>query len=382
MCGCASEENELINNATKESCIVTFGPAYVNAVATKSNSSFLPKDSVMCISAYQVQGSNGEMTSYAQTKNFTIADDAGTLNYDNGKMCLLKGNTYNFYAYYPALPFKQGSTKTVVVNAGDDFMLSSVAANLGSTESNVALPTMSRKCSKVFFAFRTDINNKIITGFRIGSKGITLLNQTQSPAYYTLGEDKIQISNLPQTGVVNVAGDNSDQITGNNIYRANLVVLPKKENPFTLNVDIQLGNKLVPLVATIPSMEFKPGMSYNYLVLISDEIIKIFLVSNWTDVPLSTTVGSSNTAVTVGKWAIVTDGTNLGDPNTNITVSPWIVNPSWEAELGASNFKNIVSDWVAPDGNTSNVNAGQGNVVNSVNNWDTSVTYTEMGVNN
>lgn len=399
---CSQEEDISTESITAEPCTVEFTPACVIGALTKATPivSVLPKNTQVGISAYLIS-SDTEAVDYSQSKLFTVTDDAGTLTPAGSSISLFKNTRYNFYAYSPAIEFKNDSRKIIKIPNGTDFKIASIASTLNETSNTVTLPSMSRKCSLVEFLIQRLTTNVLVENIGIGSNGLTLGQLTHSPLDYTLGDGNIKIDGVAQDGSVTMPEANFTAVVPGTQYLVGSVLLPKVSNAFTLNLEALISNQVVPLVATIPAIAFAPGYRYLYTIEISDDAIKIFLVIKWNESSTNADIGSADTKIEVGSWNMKINTTIVGGNNGNVTISDWIVNSNWAAQLGASNTNGSVTGWKsaifstnAGGSNTSGTNVddwnpwninilgGSNNSTSNINDWNGTSYSTTAGASN
>ncbi len=379
---CSQEEME----TGGETCMVTFTSAMLDATVTKSASPLAEGSDVM-VSAYSLS-SGEESTSCSQSKLFTISDAAGSMTPANGSNMLVFGSaSYMFYAFNPALPFDEGSQKTLSIDQGTDFKIASVQAAIEGGTTTVTLPAMTRKCCYTEFAVNLDLTNaKNITSVAIGDNGFTMNGITHSPVSYTLGNGDIQLSDVALDGSRNIAQSDFTTVTTGSAYVGGTPVLPKAGNSFTMDFDLYLNSVRTTATATIPAMEFVPGIYYKFSVNVWDTKVGLtLLVAPWTNVASSDPVGNWIWNATTGEW-IYTDGTSpdLGDGDLGvITIGEWTISAATSTgAVGTDQSPTLLIDGWAPVGTDTGETGIDQSPTISIGNWTANPSFSDdLGTN-
>lgn len=343
---CSQEELSYSGDAGREICSVTFTSAFVDIPATRAATP-LAQGSELMVSAYSVSAGT-ESEAYSRLKQFTVSDALGSIVPANGQnMDLFSNSEYMFYAYSPALPFNDGSSKTISITSGTDFKIAHVQAVMGGTSQTITLPALSRKCSFTEFLIDRDPNNVTITSAAIGENGITISGITHSPADYTLGDGDIKLTDVPLDGACSIPQSEFTTVSPDNTYLGGSLVLPKADSPFSLSLDLYLNGVRNTATAVIPHMPFVPGVYYTFHVNIQDAKL-VLTVAGWSMASAtSDELGAGGGTITVGEWTLsMSPGSQMGiDESPVIGVREWDLTDATSDEMGFGGGTITVGEW-------------------------------------
>lgn len=331
-----------------ETCLVEFSSACVDldSPVTRATSP-LAQGSAVAVAAYAVTGET-ESSSCAQVKAFTVSDGAGTLApADGNAMSLFLNREYRFYAFSPGLSFNSGSTKTMSIEQGVDFKITTVSATMTAASQTVPLPAMARKCSYVLFSVNRDASNTVVTTISVGENGFTMEGITHSPVNYTLGDGDIPLSGAALDGVCNIPGSGFTTMSAGNTYTGGALVLPKVDGSFTMSFDVYLNGLRKTATANVPHMPFSPGVYYTLSVNFWDTRATLTLtVANWTTAGSSGNVGEGGGSVDIGQWTTDEESGELGSGSGGIGTGNWSPGDPVSDEVGTGNYGEVtIGQW-------------------------------------
>jgi len=345
-CGCSKEFDSEENINGKKISTVKFTLANVDGALTKATTAYLPQGEHVGISAYAVPLSNVESMNYTQSKKFTVSDAVGTITSDDGKdMSVSRNANYIFYAYSPALDFNTDSKKKISIANGTDFKVASIAGTMTTVIQTLSLPALSRKCSYAEFVI-TCSQGTYVKSVSIGSNGLTFNNMTHSPIDYLLGSGEINQTGLALDASINIPKSSLLSTDGGINFIGGTPVLPKADNPFTVNLDINLtsapnGDNILSTIhqtmtATIPHIAFVPGYKYRFSLQFSDpRVVLVLQVLPWTEINAVNNQGEGTGSVVVGSWNITkTWATNTGVGLSALSINDWTINTTGNTDMG------------------------------------------------
>lgn len=364
VCACSREDDISLEQSSGEKCSVDFTPATIDIPATKSSATYLPLGSTVKIAAYTANDAT-ESTNYINTKLYSISDALGSLTANDGaRMELFSNSTYMFYEYSPALDFKDGSTKTINVENGTDFMISSLRATLGTASTqSITLPAMNHQCSYVDFTAKLATTNVLVTTLGIGDEGFTLTGITSSPLAYTLGSgfslDGVALNgscNAPKSAFTTIAA---------NTYAGGGALLPKVEATFGLSMNVLVNGTNCNATATLPKMAFAAGNKYQYTLVFTDaKIVLALTVTPWNNNTSSTDMGSGSGTIIVGSWDLKSFSTgNIGDGSGSFSVVNWTPGSFSTGNMGTGSGTIIAGGWTPGPFSTGDMGIGSATVV-------------------
>jgi hypothetical protein len=364
VCACSREEDISLEQSSTEKCSVDFTPATIDIPATKSSATYLPQGSAVKIAAYTATQTT-ESTNYIKTKLYSISDASGSLTATDGaRMELFSNSTYMFYEYSPALNFKEGSTKTINVENGTDFLLDSLKITLGTASTqNITLPAMDHKCSYVDFTAKLATTNVKITTLAIGDKGLTLTGITHSPLGYTLGRG-FSLAGVALDGSCN-APKSAFTTTVANTYVGGGALLPKAEATFGLNMNVLVNGTNCNATATLPKMAFTAGNKYQFTLVFTDaKIVLALTVTPWNNITSTTDMGSGSGTIIVGSWDLKSFSTgNIGDGSVSFSVVNWTPGSFSTGNMGTGSGTIIAGGWTPGPFSTGDMGTGSATVV-------------------
>lgn len=194
----------------------------------------------------------------------TLVDSAGSVKSGKASPLYLMNDTYDFYAYTPAIPLSRDSL--IKVNNGYDFA-TAIAEDITIDElkSNVMFPNLDRQMARVQFTIQPDQSYPNANSIKIGELGMNLLHTSATPYTLKLGDDIVAPSDTTDNHIINAS--KFIQALPNQVQCFDYV-LPKKSGSLYVYFNLAINGLDQTYIAIMPNVTFKSGYNYIYNVLI------------------------------------------------------------------------------------------------------------------
>lgn len=193
-----------------------------------------------------------------------VVNSAGSVTTGKASPLYLLNDTYDFYAYTPAIPLSNDSL--VKVNNGYDFA-TAIAEDITIDElkSNVLFPELERQMARVQFTIQPDQDYPDVKTLEIDELGLNLLQTTQTP--YTLKLGNSIVASVDTADNHFIKASRFTQTLPNQTMGFDYV-LPKIPGALYLYFNLAINGLDQTYIAIIPDATFKSGYNYIYNVLI------------------------------------------------------------------------------------------------------------------
>ena len=196
----------------------------------------------------------------------TLVDSAGSVKSGKASPLYLMNDTYDFYAYTPAIPLSNDSL--IKINNGYDFA-TAMAENITIDElkSNVMFPNLNRQMARVQFTIQPDQSYPDANSIKIGELGMNLLHTSAAPYTLKLGDNIIATPDTTDNQVIK--SSKFIQTLANQVQGVDYL-LPKIPGSLYVYFNLAINGVVQTYIAIMPNVTFKSGYNYLYNVLIKE----------------------------------------------------------------------------------------------------------------
>lgn len=197
----------------------------------------------------------------------SLVDSAGSAKSGKASPLYLMNDTYDFYAYTPAIPLSNDSL--IKVNNGYDFA-TAIAENITIDElkTNVVFPNLERQMARIQFTIEPDQSYPDVQKLEIDELGMNLLQTTKTPYTLKLGDSIVASVDTTDNHVIEAS--KFMQMLPNQIMCFDYV-LPKIPGALYLYFNLAINGLDQTYIAIMPNVTFKNGFNYIYKVLIKQK---------------------------------------------------------------------------------------------------------------
>ena len=251
-----------------------------------------------------------------------VTDAAGVVTGAAGTVMELNLGDYDFYAYAPAAAMAAAARPNLQILQGADHIGTvPVKAKVSVKRTNVNLGVFKHKGSQLHFTVKRKTDANTVTSVAMQDAGLTVGKLTASPATYKLGGD-ITVAGAAYTGTAAIPGSQFTQI--DDCTTAVLdTILPRAANTVAaddlqLTFHVLINNSLYKTYkATLPNIEFLPGMRYLFNVTVKDggAVLTMFELLPWTNNVMTDLEvgGDPSNGIVLGEWTEAGWSTGMGD---------------------------------------------------------------------
>ena len=286
------------------------------------------------------------MDSNGKLKPCTVNNDGSFKEVDMSNELALFPGTYDFYAYTPALPIV--NKNSVTVPNGVDYASSVTSGIKVTTDQNLSLTTLARKCSKIKLVVKADPANTLMTKLEVAANGVTINNL---PGIPTIGLNKpitqasgSETHNVPNSAFIAANATESSVIT----YLLPRLGENRMKIDYNLTYTVSGASETQTISGTMGNTVLQEGKSYIFTLTMRQAGASLE-VTEWIENSQEVVSGKEFDYTDNGSpWFLIAaaDAKNPIDGST--TMNWYVANGVYDATLNPNKLKACPDGWRVP----------------------------------